>query len=432
MERINASPESMALCESIAEFDSSARRRACEGARQSEIERRFRVMADCAPVMIWMSGPDKLCDYFNQGWLDFTGRAMEEELGNGWAEGVHPDDFERCLQTYVSAFDARQPFRMEYRLRRFDGIYRWILDTGTPRFDAGGRFAGYIGSGIDVTDLREARDALQRTRDELERRVDQRTRELRRSEARRVEAEKFAAAGRLAARVAHEINNPLAGIKGAVRFLRETVPHGPEQSDYFGMIEGEIQRIAHIVQQMLGLHRGDWSIDAPTDVANCLRTTANLVLHAAGRREVRIEVDPIGPIRHVRIPDAALRQVLFNLVMNAIEASPPGGLVRIRAELTDESLLLMVRDWGPGIGDEIRRRVFEPFFTTKRASQTGGLGLGLSITKSVVESLGGEIDFVNPPEGGCLFRVAFPLSCQEAGACDDPIASCLRTTNRHS
>lgn len=117
-----------------------------------ESERRFRTMADTAPVLIWTSGEDKLCDWFNKGWLNFTGRTMAQELGNGWAEGVHPDDFERCLATYVTSFDAREAFVMEYRLRRFDGEYRWLTDNGVPRFSDQGTFLGYIGSCIDITD----------------------------------------------------------------------------------------------------------------------------------------------------------------------------------------------------------------------------------------------------------------------------------------
>ena len=108
-------------------------------------------MADSAPVLIWISGQDKLCFWFNKVWLEFTGRTMEQEMGNGWAQGVHPEDFDRCLSTYVSAFDARQGFEMEYRLRRFDGEYRWLVDSGVPRFDEQGIFAGYIGSCIDIT-----------------------------------------------------------------------------------------------------------------------------------------------------------------------------------------------------------------------------------------------------------------------------------------
>lgn len=117
-----------------------------------ESESRFRTLANSAPVLIWMSGLDKLCNWFNKVWLEFTGRSMEQESGNGWTEGVHPEDFQRCLDTYVTAFDARQEFVMEYRLRRHDGEYRWLTDHGIPRFDEQGTFLGYIGSCFDVTE----------------------------------------------------------------------------------------------------------------------------------------------------------------------------------------------------------------------------------------------------------------------------------------
>jgi PAS domain S-box-containing protein len=131
-----------------------------------ESEERFRTMADTAPVLVWVSGADKQCTFFNKPWLDFTGRTMKQELGNGWASGVHPDDLGRCLTTYISSFDARRSFQMEYRLRRADGEYRWVLGNGTPRHHEG-EFAGYIGSCIDITDKRHAEDELRSNQAQL-------------------------------------------------------------------------------------------------------------------------------------------------------------------------------------------------------------------------------------------------------------------------
>jgi len=125
-----------------------------------ESEARFRLMADASPVLIWLSDPDRHRTYFNKGWLDFTGRTLEEETGKGWTSGVHPDDQARCFNLQDDAFDHRQPFETEFRLRRFDGAYRWILDREIPRFDENGAFLGYVGSCVDITDLRHAQDAL--------------------------------------------------------------------------------------------------------------------------------------------------------------------------------------------------------------------------------------------------------------------------------
>jgi PAS domain S-box-containing protein len=125
-----------------------------------ESEKRFRLVADTAPVLIWMSGADKLCNFFNKGWLDFTGRSIEEERGVGWFSGVHPEDAPRCMEVYSNSFDARVGFEMEYRLRRYDGSYRWIVDYGVPRFETDGSFCGYIGSCVDVTERKSAAELL--------------------------------------------------------------------------------------------------------------------------------------------------------------------------------------------------------------------------------------------------------------------------------
>ena len=142
----------------VAIRDLTERQRREEAVRESE--QRFRLVADSAPVLLWMSDTDKLCTYFNKPWLEFTGRSLESELGNGWAEGVHREDWQRCMNTYTQAFDRREQFKMEYRLRRYDGEYRWILDIGVPRLNQDGSFAGYIGIALDVTERKLAEEKL--------------------------------------------------------------------------------------------------------------------------------------------------------------------------------------------------------------------------------------------------------------------------------
>ena len=156
--------------------DITSRVRAEEALRESE--RRFRSMADTAPVFIWIAGADGQCEFVNKAWLDFSGRTIQQELGGGWREGLHPEDRERGLADFTGAIAGRESFRAEFRMRRADGQYRWILNTGTPRFDSAGQFAGYIGSCLDVTEARQDREALQIARDELAIRVAERTAEL--------------------------------------------------------------------------------------------------------------------------------------------------------------------------------------------------------------------------------------------------------------
>jgi PAS domain S-box-containing protein len=139
--------------------DITDRKRAEQTLRESE--QRFRRVADSAPVLIWMSGTEKLRTFFNQGWLDFTGRTAKQEMGNGWASGLYPDDLDHCLGIYSGAFDARLEFEMEYRLKRFDGTYRWIVDYGVPRFESDGTFCGYIGSCVDITERKAAAESLE-------------------------------------------------------------------------------------------------------------------------------------------------------------------------------------------------------------------------------------------------------------------------------
>src|SRR5579863_10190721 len=196
----------MGTCRDITE-----RKRAEAELRESEA--RFRLVADSAPVMIWMAGTDKLCTYFNEPWLRFTGRSLEQELGNGWAGAVNSEDLQRCLDTYTQAFDRREAFRMEYRLRRHDGEFRWISDIGVPRFNPDGSFAGYIGSCIDVSEQRRAEEQLRRAQEDLAR------------------VTRVVAMGELAAAIAHEVNQPLTAIVTNANFCLRRIDGATSNPD---------------------------------------------------------------------------------------------------------------------------------------------------------------------------------------------------------
>jgi PAS domain S-box-containing protein len=234
---------------------------------QSEIDS-FHQLADRAKVMIWTSGPDKLCDWFNRSWLEFTGRRMEQELGNGWVEGVHPDDFSRCLSAYTTAFDGRQEFSMEYQLRRHDGVYRLVLDIGSPYFSADEEFLGYFGSCVDVT--AGTRDGYQPRHPELPRlarqtrvgerafasvaeneaRKDPSGTEIRAELERMVASENFRTCPRLAAFLRFVIEATLRGesahLKGytiAVEALGRRGDFDPQQDPIVRVEAGRLRRV---------------------------------------------------------------------------------------------------------------------------------------------------------------------------------------------
>lgn len=232
--------------------------------------------------------------------------------------------------------------------------------------------------------------------------------ELRASERARAEAEKLAATGRIAARVAHEINNPLASIKSGFQLVKSAVPEGHPDLQFAELIEKEIDRIARIVARMYELHRPQQETVCEVRVEQAIDEVVTMMAPIARESQIRIENRTPRPTVIVRIPEGSLRQVLYNLLANAVEASPPGAAVTIAATLADDTVAIAVTDRGSGIAGEHRHRVFEPFFTTKSRETTGGLGLGLSISKGIVEALGGSLDFESEPGQGTVFRVILP------------------------
>jgi PAS domain S-box-containing protein len=272
-----------------------------------ESEQRFRNMADAAPVMIWVTGPDKLCTFFNRTWLNFTGRSMEQEVGNSWAAVVHPDDLDCYYGSYSSSFDARRNFNIEHRLRRADGEYRWVLCTGVPRFDPSGIFAGYIGSDIDITDQKCAEATLRRSLDEI------------------AHLNRVAAMGELTASMAHELNQPLAAIlsnaQAANRFLAGESPDLVQVRECLTDIVADDKRAGEVIKRLRGvLKKGEFqpsSIDLNEVVTDAIRLVKNDTL----LRNTPVTFEPFSGLPFVRGDRIQLYQVALNLIMNSLDAT---------------------------------------------------------------------------------------------------------------
>jgi PAS domain S-box-containing protein len=363
-----------------------------------ESEERFRNMADAAPVMIWASGPGKTGTFFSKRWLDFTGRTMEQESANRW-ESVHPEDLERCLATYSSSFDARRDFQTEYRLRRADGEYRWVVDYGVPRFAPGGIFAGYIGSAIDVHDLKRAQEeALAR--------------------------HKLECLGVLSAGIAHDFNNLLGSILAQAELAESDVPSGTPAAEEIRQIKSVAIRASEIVRELMiysGQDKEDFDL---VDVTQLVDEMIGL-LKISVSKTAALQTDFQQPLPLVRGNAPQIRQVVMNLIINASEAiGIRHGVIRIvTSRATADGNLaadpavtlpegdyvkLEISDTGCGMTEDARARIFDPFYTTKFA----GRGLGLAVVQGIVRAHGGVIDLATAPGQGTTFRVFFPCASE--------------------
>lgn len=373
--------------------DITERKRAEERLRESEA--RFQAMADTAPVLIWMTGTDALCNYFNKPWLDFTGRTLEQEVGPGWTEGVHPDDLQGCFDCFLPAFHARKPFRMEYRLKRADGEYRWVIESGIPRYTGAGEFAGYIGSNIDITDLKRAEAERQR---------------LRQLEADLAHINRVSVMGELAASLAHELKQPIAAAltnaKTCVRWLRRDPPDVAEGCEAALRMINDATRAAEVIDRVRSLYRRDTSERERLDVNEIIREMIILLRDKADRNSVSIRTELDSELPLITADRVQLQQVLMNLILNGIESMKDGkGELTITSKRApDARLFVSVTDSGVGLPVGEGDRIFDAFFTTKEQ----GTGMGLSISRRIIESHGGRLWACANRERGATFQFTLP------------------------
>jgi PAS domain S-box-containing protein len=341
-----------------------------------ESEERFRLVANTAPVMIWMSNPDKLRNYCNQPWLDFTGRPIEAELGNGWAEGVHPEDLGRCFRTYTEAFDRRESFKMEYRLRRHDAEYRWVFDLGVPRFNSDGSFAGYIGSCIDVTERKLAEAALAGMgRKLMEAQEQERT--------------------RIARELHDDINQRIAVLSAMLQGLRENVSDPAadastrikEACEWLAEIGSDIQGISH------RLH------SSKLEYLGIVMAARSFCTELSAQQKVEID------FRHDNIPRSLPKEVslcLFRVLQEALQnAVKYSGVRHFTVELrgTSDEIHLTVSDCGTGFDKD---------------QALARQGLGLISMRERVQMINGDFEIESERGQGTTIHVRAPLQAAQS------------------
>ena len=381
--------------------DISERKYAEERLRESEA--RFQAMADTAPVLIWMTGTDGLCNYFNKPWLEFTGRTMEQEVGLGWIEGVHPGDVQGCFDGFLPAFKARTPFGMEYRLRRADGEYRWVIESGIPRYTPGGEFAGYIGSNIDITDRKHAEEERERLRQVL---------------ADLAHINRVTTMGELTASLAHEIKQPIAAAVTdagtCLRWLARDRPDIEEAREAVSRIIKDVTRATEITGRIHSLFKKGETQRELVDVNEIIREMIALLRDEAGRYSISIHTELATHLPTIRADRVQLQQVFLNLMLNAIDAMHKmnaAGELTIKSQRNlEDQLLVSVSDNGVGLPPQNANKIFDPFFTTK----SEGTGMGLSISRSIIESHGGRLWASSNSERGATFQFTLPSDVEAA------------------
>jgi PAS domain S-box-containing protein len=407
-----------------------------------ESERRFRLLADTAPVLIWMSDPSGGCVFLNRPWLEFTGRTLDQELGEGWIESIHPADRDRFLEAYRGAVAARTPLQLEYRLRRADSEHRWVLASGVPRVERDGTLTGFIGSCLDITEIRQAREVLVHARDQLTVLVAERTAELRQSnEQLRAEMERRArieeelararrieSLGVLAGGLADEFDTLLSVIVGRSHSLFERFGANDAARRELDAIQHAAQRAAALIQQLLAFARKQPFRPQHFNI-NQLLTGLSLPTVIPGRVELSLHLAE--SLRPASVDPGQIQRAMLHLVENACDAMPDGGRLVLETGNVDldeifvqthpgarpgPHVRLTVRDTGAGMDEGARSHIFEPFFGG-RGPESGHLGL--AAVYGITKQHGGYIAVESEPGHGTVFTLYLPASAESGSPAVD-------------
>ena len=375
------------------------------GRRRGEAVEGFRLLADFAPVMIWVATPDRRCVYFNKPWQEFTGRDDASELGFGWLAGVHPEDRERVQHAYAAAFEAEEPFELELRLKRHDGAWRRLTNKGVPLFDEE-KLRGFAGSCLDITDRIEAQRAAHDG-------------ELARERTARASAEAATQArDQFLAIVSHELRSPLNGIKSWTHVLANqlTDPDPTVQRAIAGIMIG-VEHQVRLIDDLLDVTRaltGNLGLaKQPMPLLPVLADAVESLRGLALEKGLRIITEYAIGEREIHGDPDRVRQVFVNLITNAIKFTPRGGRIWVSAKAEGQMARIEVRDDGSGIDPEFLPFVFDPFRQADQGSSRRsqeGLGLGLALVQRLAELHGGHVTCESDGANrGATFRVFLPL-----------------------
>jgi PAS domain S-box-containing protein len=342
------------------------------------------------PALIWRSRLDKLCDYFNKTWLDFTGRTMEQEFGNGWTEGVHPDDFDFCLKTYVTAFDKREPFLMEYRMKNKFGDYCWIRDFGRPFYDLDNTFLGYIGSCYDITQIKANEIKL---------------------------IELNAAKDKFFSIIAHDLKTPFCSILGFSEQIREMV--NEKKYEQIGELTNIIWQSSNRAVDLI-MNLMTWALSQSGrikfnpeyfEIDPIVNEVILLMKSSAEQKFITITNMFLSGIK-VNADKAMISTVLRNLISNAIKFTQANGKITIISTLNNSEIIISISDSGVGIPKAKLDKLFitDEGHSTKGTQEEYGTGLGLILCKEFIDKNSGKIWAKSEVGIGSTFSFSLPLS----------------------